>query len=407
MIGKPEPDNEELRVAVDNLLKAAISSGQFLGLGFVAVGRHGEVLYNGAHGHRDFARTEPMTITTSGWMASMTKLMTSVAAMQVVEKGLVASLDQDLGEILPQLGDREILTSFAEDTKAETFTKPTSKITMRTLLSHSSGFAYDPLDQNLIKWATANGRDKEMLSGEQKAYERPLVFNPGSGWRYGPGIDWAGKVIEAVSHKSLDEYMQEHIWSRVGMSNTTFHPEHRPSFPMLDLGMRLSGPNEPLTPGQSPFPVPALCEMGGAGIYSNAWDYAQMLAALLADESPLLKPESVEEFLKPQLSDSSRAELGQMRALDLVQVDIPRDVRVDHSLGGLLVLDDIPGRRNKGSVCWDGMTNSNWVLDRERGFACVLFVQILPCPDIATKELWTNLETQVFRHVGKTAADQE
>lgn len=187
------------------------------------------------------------------------------------------------------------------------------------------------------------------------------MFNPGTGWRYGPGIDWAGKVIEKVSNMSLENYMQEHIWSRVGMSSTTFHPESQTSFPLLDLGMRLNGPKEPLTPGQSPFPKPAGCEMGGAGIYSNAWDYAQMLAALLSDECPLLKPESIVEFSKPQLSEGSRVGLDQMRALDLVQTDIPRHVRVDHSLGGLVVLDDIPGRRNRESLCWDGMTNSNWV----------------------------------------------
>ena len=187
------------------------------------------------------------------------------------------------------------------------------------------------------------------------------MFNPGSSWRYGPGIDWAGKVVETVSNMSLEDYMQDNIWSRLGMLNTTFHPEHRQSFPTLDLGMRLNGPSEALTLGQNPWPIPARDEMGGAGVYSSVQDYAFMLSALLSDDSPLLKLESIEELLRPQLSESSKSGLADMRRLNLVQIDIPQDIRVDHSLSGLVVMDEIPDRRKKGTVCWDGATNSHWV----------------------------------------------
>jgi CubicO group peptidase (beta-lactamase class C family) len=186
------------------------------------------------------------------------------------------------------------------------------------------------------------------------------VFQPGSGWSYGQGLDWAGRVVEVMTGMSLEEYMQENIWSRVGMSNTTFRPERRDTYPMLEVGFRIG---DALVPGQSPFPRPARHDMGGGGIHSNAHDYVLFLAALMADDSPLLTRLSVEEFLRPQLGRSSRQELAEKRRLGLVQPDVPTSVRVDHCLGGLVNVDAISGRRSAGSVCWDGMTNSHWVSD--------------------------------------------
>lgn len=184
------------------------------------------------------------------------------------------------------------------------------------------------------------------------------MFSPGSGWSYGQGLDWAGKVVEVLTGMNLEDYMQEHIWSRVGMSNTTFRPECRDTYPVLEVGFRINGA---LVPGQSPFPGSIRHDMGGGGVYSNAHDYALFLAALLADDSPLLKCSSIEEFLRPQLGQSSRQELSEKRELGIVQPDIPSSIRVDHCLGGLVNMDAIPGRRSAGSVCWDGMTNSHWV----------------------------------------------
>lgn len=90
----------------------------------------GDTIYSGAHGSQNFSKTEPMAIDTAGFIASMTKLMTSVATMQIIEKGLVG-LDDDLGAIVPELGNREILVSFDEATKTPTFEKPTNPITLR------------------------------------------------------------------------------------------------------------------------------------------------------------------------------------------------------------------------------------------------------------------------------------
>lgn len=199
------------------------------------------------------------------------------------------------------------------------------------------------------------------LTDLKKAWTRPLVFEPGTSWVYSTGIDWAGKVVETLTSQTLEEYMLENIWQPIGMKNTTFHPENRKSFPILELGLRANGEDEPLTATKSRYPMPAPHDMGGCGLYSTAEDYIKLLSALISDECLLLSKKSFQEFIKPQLSDSSFKALKSARDRGLVQPDIPQNISVDHALGGLITIEDVPGRRKKGSMCWDGMTNPNWV----------------------------------------------
>lgn len=188
-----------------------------------------------------------------------------------------------------------------------------------------------------------------------------MTFQPGTSWRYGAGLDWAGKVIEKLSGKPLEQYFQEHIWTPLGMTNSTFHPEKREPLPLLDIGKRENGPGSRLIPGDGcPYPTPALNEAGGAGVFSCADDYAKLLAALLDDKSPLLKKEWIEELTKPQLSKAGIAALHEERKR-WVLPEIPQEVKVDYALGGLVTTSDIPHGRPAGAMSWDGMSNSNWV----------------------------------------------
>jgi CubicO group peptidase (beta-lactamase class C family) len=188
-----------------------------------------------------------------------------------------------------------------------------------------------------------------------------LVFQPGTSWYYGPGLDWAGKVIETVSHKSLEEFMQENIWTPLGMNNTTFHPEKRQSFPMMAIGKRENGIGSKLVPAEPIYPVPAQNEAGGAGVFTTAEDYVKMVAALLRDDGKLLQKASIEELVKPQLTEASKRGLKALRDDDQILREVPMEVQVDHALGGLYFVDDVPGGRPKTSIAWDGLTNPSWV----------------------------------------------
>ncbi|KAJ5689992.1 hypothetical protein N7462_004384 [Penicillium macrosclerotiorum] len=381
--------------AIELILQDAVSSGMFLGVSFIAIDKTGNTIYSGSHGRRTFDSDEPMTLATPGWLASMTKLMTAVAVLHTVQRGLV-TLDEDVADILPELRDKELLTSYNPATKCAKFEPLAEKITLRRLLTHSAGFVYHFLSPELQAWAVDNNRTIANVTGDFKNdWDRPMSFQPGAGWGYGEGLDWAGKVVERVSGQSLGEYLQQYVWKPLEMKGATFHPETRESYPMLEMGRRENGPNSKLVPGDGRrYPIPAANEAGGAGVFASADDYAKLLAALLRDDAIPLEKDMLEELVKPQLNDAGKESLKAERDR-WVFPEIPRDVPVNYALGGLLTAGDSPGGRPKGAIAWDGFSNSNWLLDRGTGVAFVLITQILP-EDPASKELWSKLERAVY-----------
>jgi CubicO group peptidase (beta-lactamase class C family) len=183
--------------------------------------------------------------------------------------------------------------------------------------------------------------------------------------------------------------MQANIWSKAGMPNSTFRPELRASYPvLLEMGTRANGAYDPLSPSKNPFPFPTIDELGGAGMYSTGEDYGKFLMALLSD-GVLLKRESMEEFIKPHLTEASKEALRLQRMGQRVQVDVSSQIKVDHALGGIVLLEDLPGRRKAGSLHWDGMTNPCWV---SRSLPLPL-----PLPS-SPRSLGHNHTMQVFFH---------
>ncbi|EMD67046.1 hypothetical protein COCSADRAFT_187889 [Bipolaris sorokiniana ND90Pr] len=363
--------------AIDFVLQEAVRSGRFLGLSCIAIDKAGNTIYSGAHGRRSFNSDEPMTISTSGWLASTTKLMTAVAALRLVQENLVG-LDADVADILPELREKEILISYDSTTKNATFVPRKKKITLRRLLSHSAGFTYPFITPMVANWSIDNGLSATIdhFTGDFKAdWDRPMIFEPGNNWSYGPSIDWAGKVVEKVSGKSLEDYFNDVIWTPLGMKNTTFHPEKYEQYPLLEMGQRENGPGSKLVPDSH---------------------YAKFLAALLGDNGTLLRKGMIEELEKPQLNEEGKAALEEMRNLWLMP-ELPREVTVDHALGGLVTTSNFLGGRAAGAMAWDGISNPNWLIDRVNGVAMIFFTQVW-ATDPDTKGLWSKLEKELLSH---------
>jgi len=145
------------------------------------------------------------------------------------------------------------------------------------------------------------------------------------------------------------------------MANTTFHPEQYDDYPLLDLGKRENGTGSKMvSAGGHIYPIPAVNESGGGGSFTSAEDYAKLLAALLRDDSKILKKEMIEELVKPQLNEFGRQQLTAARQV-WVLPDIPQEVSVDHALGGIVTTSDSPNGRPAGTMAWDGMSSPHWV----------------------------------------------
>jgi CubicO group peptidase (beta-lactamase class C family) len=296
-----------------------------------------------------------------------------------VEKEAIG-LDDDVGQLVPELSNKEILSGFHKDgapiltrsKKALTLRyssvpTPTSfdiaELSYRKLLTHSSGFCYDRLDPNIVRWSAYVGRTIDSQSDTVESFNFPLLFEPGNGWVYGVGTDWAGRVVEALSDITLEEYMQRHIFVPLGMSSTTFYISKRPDLASrrAAIGFR-SSPNAPLASGADTAPKDPAVARGGSGLYSTANDYVKMLVSLINCDDKILKAESIKELFKPQLDDPKHfQDFCDGPFHDSICPEFPRMLPVNYALGGAVNQEDVPEKRRTGSMMWSGVTGPRWV----------------------------------------------
>jgi CubicO group peptidase (beta-lactamase class C family) len=317
---------------------------------------------------------DPLRLDTVFTIASMTKLLTSIALLQLHERGTVG-LDQDISEHVPVLAKQSILTGFSKD-GTPILIKREKAITLRQLLTHSSGAGYTFMDPKLQQYAEYTGKSVSESSTVDDIFDWPLVYQPGEGWAYGAGVAWAGKVLEKLTGQSLEEYMQENIFKPLGISRITFFPKANPALEgqVSDMSFRddATGTLSSAPPGLPFFGDLKDC-LGGEGAYADLSDYAKVLRSILLDDGALLKSETTALMFEPQLpTDAARA--GLKKAMDdpsWAVGDFSRPNEYDWGFGGILVAGDNHPIRNRGCLIWSGAANLFWVrsllLKRESG----------------------------------------
>jgi methyl acetate hydrolase len=199
-----------MKAQADKVLKEAVDRGDVPGVVAVATDAKG-VTYEGSFGKRVLGQPADMTPDTVVWIASMTKALTGAAAMQLVERGKLA-LDAPAKTTIPYLGEVGVLEGFDADGKPRT-RKPRRDITLRHLLTHTAGFVYDIWHAEIGKYQEVMGVPG-VIGCEDKSLALPLLFDPGERWDYGINIDWAGKMVEAVSGKKLFSISATICWGR-------------------------------------------------------------------------------------------------------------------------------------------------------------------------------------------------
>jgi len=203
---------------IDAALREAAETGAVPGVVAMAATADGP-LYEGAFGVRRLGAGAAMSADTVFRIASMTKAITSVAAMQLVEQGKL-SLDGPVPAIDPALADPQVLTGF--DAAGRPQLRPARRpISLKHLLTHTAGFCYEIWNPDLERCVAASGLPP-MGTGKLAALRMPLMFNPGERWEYGINIDWVGRLVEEASGQKLDAYCREHIFAPLGMRDTGF-----------------------------------------------------------------------------------------------------------------------------------------------------------------------------------------
>jgi methyl acetate hydrolase len=206
--------------AIDEVLRCAVDKQQVPGVVAMAADDRG-VIYEGAFGVRRLDDAQAMTLDTVFRIQSMTKAVTSVAAMQLAEQGKLA-LDEPVPAIDESLSAPRVPTGF--DTDGQPLLRPTRRpITLKHLLTHTAGFSYPMWNRDVGRYAEVTGTPP-MMSGRLQALRLPLMFDPGEKWEYGINIDWVGRLVEEMSGQNLNDYCRDHICAPLGMTDTSHVP---------------------------------------------------------------------------------------------------------------------------------------------------------------------------------------
>ncbi|MBV8575910.1 MAG: beta-lactamase family protein [Acetobacteraceae bacterium] len=379
---------------IDALLRDATEGGRIPGVVAAAAAPAG-LFYQGAAGVRMLGRSEPMTADTVFAIASMTKAVTAVAAMQLVEQGKLA-LDQPAGDVVDGLRAPMVLEGFDEDGSARL--RPARRpVTLRHLLTHTSGFSYDTWNLVLRRYAEQTGVPMPR-TGMLASLNAPLLFDPGERWEYSISIDWAGRMVEAVSRERLDRYFHNHIFGPLGMDDTGYTPTPEQQARLAAMHRRKQdGSLEPLPAEERPEPE---FFIGGGGLYSTAGDYLVFLRMLLAGGAlsgeRILRPETVALMGENHIGDLL------VQPLRTAMPDLSNDVELfpgmakKWGLSFLINTEDSLNGRSAGSLAWAGLYNTYYWLDPKRQVAGVLMAQILPFGDTAVLDLFAHFERAVY-----------
>ena len=383
-----------MKEAMDRVLRRPVESGAIAGVVALAADDRG-VIYQGAFGKRAVDRPEPMTVDSVFRIASMTKAITSAAAMQLVEQGRIG-LDQPMNEVVPEIGEAQILEGFDENS-APRLRKPKSAITLRHLLTHTSGYSYDFFNADVARYFQHAGLPS-IATCKNESLKAPILFDPGEGWEYGIGIDWAGKIVEAVSGQKLEDYLQQNMFRPLGMSDTSFLV--RPHMADRLVGSHARTPDGKLTPIQFDFASDGDFHMGGGGLYSTGPDYLSFTRMILGGgrlgDAQVLKPETVSLMGQNHIGDIDVPMLRSADPAIALEVEMfPGQVK-KWGLSFLINTEDTEGGRAAGSLTWAGVQNTHFWIDPKRRIAAVLLTQLLPFADPAVLETLGAFEQAVY-----------
>ena len=405
---------------IETSFQAAIDSGKVHGGIICATDAKGHFVYNKALGKRTLLSGEkqPHQLDNVLYLASATKLMATIAALQCVEDGLL-SLTGDLSSVAPELAAKQVITGFSEDGETPLLEPLARPITLEMLLTHSSGICYHFMNPTVARWREKfaprppPGPDGDGKMRVEEMFTYPLIFQPGAGWMYGPGVDWAGRIVERATGKTLGERMHERIFAPLGITDAQFFPVTRE-----DLRARLvdQNPDDPEAVGRAvvgdmDMNKRGKGDFGGHGLFMTAADYLKVLHSLLANDGKILKPATVDDMFEQHLS--AEASAGHKAALDgpmgvFFRVGTAPGSKAGYGLGGHLTLQDIDGLYGERTLSWGGGRTFAWFLDRKNDLCGVgAVLATVPIKDEAVIELKQVFHQDIYRKHAAWKKEQE
>lgn len=349
--------------------------------------------YTGAFGKRDSSSGIDVRPDSIFAIASMTKAITSAAAMQLVEQGKV-KLHEPVSKFLPELSKLDVMTGF--DAAGKPILRPATKpVTLHHLLTHTSGFAYDTWDESMLRYNMQHGGP----SAAAVAPLTPLIFEPGTRWQYGTSADWTGRLVEAASGLTLEQYFQRNILQPLGMKDTTFIFPAEKFDRLVSSSRRVADGS--LKEDPRAMPVPPKAFNGGGGLFSTAPDYVLFMQMILhhgrgPNNAQILQPKTVAMMTTNQIGDLSAGKLKTFRPTISSDVDFHPGVTDGFTYGFLINKTAYPGGRSAGSLAWAGVENTFYWIDPSRSLCAAIMMQFFPFVDSQAVGLLSDFEKAVY-----------
>ena len=374
--------------AVSAVIKAATDRGDVPGVAVAVVNKDG-LLYNEAAGMSRTATHTPMAKDTIFNMASMTKPITSVAIMMLVDEGKL-KLDDNVAKYLPKWKDPLVITKFNEADGSYGVRRAKRPITIRHLLTHTSGLGYSfgsPIMAKLIE------------KTKKEELDLPLLFDPGDSWAYGPSTRVLGHVVEAISGQKIDAFLESKILSPLGMHDTSYLVPTTKYARVVAINRR--GNDGKFTELPVPGTIPATVQ-GDGGLYGTASDYGLFLRMLLnrgtLNGKRILSEKSVRRMLVIQTGNV--VVKPQQSADQALSRNFPFGAGKDRwGLGFQLAADRQPNRRSPGSGTWAGIFNTHFFIDPTKEIGVVVMMQTLPFYDEPSMKVYADVEEAVYQNL--------
>jgi len=375
--------------AIDRMFQAAVDKGEIPGV-VAAVTNKDRILYLKAFGKQDVARGTPMSNDTVFRIASMTKPVTSVGIMLLYEQGKLR-LDDPAGNYLPAYKGREVMATFNEKDATYTTRPANGEMTIRHLLTHTSGLSYPFTSPTVVAIQTKTGQDPREL---------PLLFDPGTKWNYSPATAVLGDIVEKLSGQSLEEWDQARIFRPLGMADTTYMPTPGQAARLATVHQR--APTGLVETPNLPKYTPDV--RGDGGLVSTASDYSAFVQMFLNEGSwhgkRLLKPDTVRLMTSNQIGsvvvDTMPAAIPSRSA------SFPFGAGKDKfGLGFQITMTDgkRTHERGAGSYTWGGINNTHFWVDPKNGIGVVILTQVLPFYNATSMDIVKRFETLVYEHL--------
>jgi methyl acetate hydrolase len=381
--------------AIDHVLRQAVHANDVPGVVAMAATDQG-VVYEGAFGTRELGKDAAMTPDTVVWIASMTKAITSAAAMQLVERGQL-QLDTPAADVVPALAQAQVLTGF-DASGTPRLRAPRRVITLKHLLTHTAGFSYEIFSADIVKYQAATGTPG-ITTCENAALTTPLLCDPGERWEYGINIDWVGKIVEAVSGQRLGDYLQHNLFAPLGMHSTSF--KLSPSQRVRLASVHARGADEAFTVFPFEMPQEPQFQMGGGGLYSTAPDYLRFTQMLLQrgtfNGNQVLQPETVYMMAQNHIGDLDCVEVQTAMPALSHNANFFPGMQQKWGLGFLINTAPTPQGRSPGSLAWAGLANTFFWIDPTKRVTGVFLTQILPFFDPKAIALFRVYEAAVYQ----------